>query len=208
MNSLLVCEGYQDRKFLSAWLDHLGGARIRNLTDKTERRIKVDDSHAKQCGERQIFIVPAKSYERVTSHTVQLLKKYDAQIDRVCLVVDADEDEPSVRKKKVQDSVSGRGHQAPEVIIWAPQLELIIEKALRMMNVAAMNAVDAFVDHAPGVSSTKKERVFAYCAAWEPDSFGESFFGLVWENPAIRGHLEPLVAEFRPQLMHLLGEVP
>lgn len=209
MNSLIVCEGYQDRAFVGAWVNWLGQrdkTPVRSVTQEKDQQVRAKGAHVKACGNRQLCIAPAGSYEKVTAHAADLLKANSALLDRACLVVDADEQAPKDREKAVTDSLRGKGYAGPlEVIVWAPQLEAIIEQALRGLNASAMTAIDEFLTKAHPTAATKKERAFVYCAAWEPDNFGESFFGLVWRDGAIRQHLEPLVSTFEPQLLRMLG---
>lgn len=210
MNSLIVCEGYQDRAFVGAWINWLrkkDNAPVRSVMEEKEQRVRAKGAHVKACGERQLCIAPAGSYEQVTTHAADLLKANAALLDRACIVVDADDQNPAEREKAVTASLRGKGYSGPlDVIIWAPQLETIIEQALRGLNSAAMTAIDEFLTKAHPTAGTKKERAFVYCAAWELDNFGESFFGFVWKNAEVRKHLEPLVSAFEPQLRRALGE--
>lgn len=209
MNSLIVCEGYQDRAFVGAWINWLrkkNNAPVRSVMEEKEQRVRAKGAHVKACGERQLCIAPAGSYEQVTTHAADLLKANAALLDRACIVVDADDQTAIAREKAVIDSVRGKGYSGPlEVVVWAPQLESIIEQALRGLNATAMTAIDEFLTKAHPTAATKKERAFVYCAAWEPDNFGEAFFGFVWKNEKVREHLEPLLSSFEPKLIQMLG---
>lgn len=210
MNSLIVCEGYQDGAFVGAWVNWLGKktkARVRSVLDNKAQRVSARGAHVKECGARQLCIAPAGSYEQLTTHAADLLKANAPLLDRACIVVDADEHNPKDREKSVTDSLRGKGYAGPlEVIVWAPQLESILEQALRGLNASAMQAIDEFLAKAHPNAATRKERAFVYCAAWEPDNFGEAFFGFVWKNDKVRQHLEPVVAAFEPQLLRMLGD--
>lgn len=212
-HSAIYCEGYQDRAFLSAWIDYLcekKGTPARPLKDLKEREINAGNAHSKQCGQRQILIVACEGDGDITSEAAKFLKKNSEKLDNLMVVVDSDG--IANRATAIAESFDAQVaklHFTHKVtvnpLVWHPKLEAIVETALRSLNPDAMAAVDKFIDvDAPHPSKLGKEKAYAYCAAWEPRSFGESFFGFVWKNERIRIHLEPVVAPFQPQLLRIL----
>lgn len=81
MNSLIVCEGYQDGAFVGAWVNWLGKktkARVRSVLDNKAQRVSARGAHVKECGARQLCIAPAGSYEQLTTHAADLLSLLSA----------------------------------------------------------------------------------------------------------------------------------
>jgi hypothetical protein len=206
MNSLIVCEGYQDRAFLSEWLEHVGQPLgLRQVRDAAKQRVRSTGAYVKQVGVRQVTIAPAEGYEQLTGVAAQLARANGERIDRILIVADSDSQAPSARKTALLQSLQSHGVSLPcEVALWEPQLEALMEKALRSFDSNALKSIDAFLASAPQSAKTGKERAFTWCSSWEPDSFGDAFFGLMWKREALRMHLEPLVAGIRPQLDQLL----
>lgn len=210
MNSAIYCEGYQDRAFLSAWLDWLAerdGFPLAPVKRPLLRKIKVDRAHVKQCANRQLSIVAGEGDADLTERAALLVRDWADQLDRLVLVVDADDAEPDARRAAIEASFRGRAPSfagALTVFVWDPQLEVVIEKALRLARPEALAAIDDFLAKAPSPASTRKERAFAFCSAWEPDSFGETFFQRVWSMPDVRQHLETLVRPMEPLLLSLV----
>lgn len=214
-HSAIYCEGYQDRAFLSAWIDHLcerKGTPAVPLKDAKQREINAANAHAKQCGPRQILIVACEGDGDITSQAAKFLKKNNEKLDNLMVVVDSDGIEnraDAVRASfEAQVGKLGFSHQVSvQQLVWVPKLEAIVETALRSLNPEAMACVDKFIDvDAPQPSKLGKEKAYTYCAAWEPRSFGESFFAFVWRNEKLRLHLEPVVAAFEPLLLRTLGD--
>lgn len=93
MHSAIYCEGYQDRAFLSAWVDYLCEKRrisLSVLKDPKSRQINAGNAHAKQCGSRQLLIVACEGDGDITSNAATFLKTKTDLVDRLVVVVDAD----------------------------------------------------------------------------------------------------------------------
>ncbi|MBM4781928.1 MAG: hypothetical protein GQE15_29970 [Archangiaceae bacterium] len=181
------------------------------MKDPKERDIDARNAHAKQVGQRQILIVACEGDGDITSQAAKFLKKNSEKLDNLMVVVDSDG--IANRATAVAESFDaqvaklGFAHRvAVNPLVWHPKLEAIVETALRSLNPQAMASVDKFIDvDAPNPSKLGKEKAYAYCAAWQPRSFGESFFGFVWKDEKVRAHLEPVVSVFEPQLLRTLG---
>jgi hypothetical protein len=207
-HSLVVCEGYQDRGFVGAWLERLAddaGLACTNLTDDSRRAIKrLKRTHAKRVGEREIYIVAAEGLPDVVPVAAAITKVHSASIDRVVLVVDADTVPIANRREAVLESFRTKSSQPVDVVVWEPQLELLIERALREATPARIAHIEQFLKSAPTPATTRKEASFTWCAAWEPDWFGDTFFQRVWDDATVRASLETQLAHEIPVMSRLL----
>lgn len=210
MNSVVYCEGFQDRAFVSAWIDWLAEREERPISpvrDEQSRRLRIERSHVKQSKDRQLSIVAGDGDSDLAERAALLVRKYGALIDRLVLVVDADEHTAADRRQQLATAFSSKapGYTGqPSVLVWEPQLEIVIERALRAARPSALGSIDAFLQTAVDVSKTDKETAFTFCAAWEPDSFGDTFFQQVWRLVDVRDRLQADLKQHEPLLLSLL----
>lgn len=211
MNSAIYCEGYQDRAFLSAWFEWLAERdcfHLEPVKNPVDRVIKVKDSHTKRTKGRELAIIAGEGDSDLAERAALLVRKWaPQQLDRLALVVDADRSAADARASALEASFK---HRAPgftgtlSVLVWEPQLEVVIEQALRAARSAELAAIDLFLKQAPSPTATKKEPSFAFCSAWEPDCFGDSFFRRVWNMTDVRVHLEASLKRSEAVLLSLL----
>lgn len=195
--SLILCEGYQDRAFLSAWIDAIGDREARvveALKEQKRRALTIKDAHAKQIGDRQLYVVPCGSLEKIAPTARLLTKNHAESVDRLVVVADADGLERREREQRLRASLQGIA-VSPQFIVWVPTLEGVIQRALEQARPTEMASVRAFLEKAPAPSMSGKESPYVYCSTWEPDSFGESFYQLMWRRPALRAALGPLLIQ-------------
>lgn len=202
--ALVFCEGYQDRSFLNAWLDSLG-------CQKAEAPFTAPKGTywKRSVGGREIAIIPVGGFAKMAQTVKDVVKAVD--VDSCLLVVDTDDSsDTSCRSRRDQMTEAVKNAQGLpsnlEVVCWVPQLETQIENALRACFADRMEAVDAFLKGRPAPPKrTGKEAAFTYCAAWEPDSFGEDFFGWVWREAEVARTLSCDLAEVGSALQRLLA---
>lgn len=209
MHSVIVCEGFQDRAFISEWLEVLAarsGARLDKLKNQKSRDIQVDRAHAKQGRVHQVYVVACEGLSTLVRNAADLVKAKEDHIARLLLVADADDLATEERRQRLLDSFRARsefkGHL--DAMVWTPQLEVLISDALHVTRSQEMEAVDAFLAAAPAPTRTRKEAAFTFCSAWEPDAFGDTFFQRVWQLADVRSRLEDALKSEAPRLEALL----
>ena len=218
-HAAIICEGFQDRAFISQWLEGLGLGRA--PTGSVLRTKKGGTYEKADAAGRHVAIVPSMGLQNVVTDAALIIKNDSDSLERVLLIVDTDDKDPTAAKTAIQQSLaaaSRTSHPAAadssqiienvevRVEAWHPRLESIIEDALRAAAPVRLAHAEAFVANRPApLPSTGKELAFSYCAAWVPDSFGEDFFAHVWRDPSIRPHLEARLGSAIASVQWVLG---
>ena len=195
----IFCEGYQDRALISSWLDERGAVRA-----PVNRR----DVFKKRLGDRlEIRIVPMKGSNKLGQYIGDYLVEATTY-ERLLVVLDADELTAEERERRTRAALASvvPSGTVLDVAVWMPRLESHLERALRKTWPDRMVAIDAFLGSRPSaLPRGGKEGAFSYCAGWEPDTFGEAFYGWSVRNPATRSALEAEVPGFAQAIDRILA---
>ncbi len=199
-HAAIFVEGYQDRAFLSEWLE-LAGMPRSPRSEKKGVYVKRRSSGS------EIWIVPTRGTSGLTTAFADFAQARGDDFDEYLVLQDSDQLEAAEAERRV---VASLGTPPPnsklQVACWSPRLEGVIEAALREVFPARAPAIEQFIAaRADAPASTGKEFAFAYCAGWRPDSFGDDFFGDVLRKPELKAAIEARMPNVISQLTRLVS---
>ncbi len=207
----LVCEGFDDRDFIGAWLLAEGWRSLRPPRGTSPPRVGgrpvKDGAFAYQLGaESQVVVTPAHSVDRVSpvAEAFIAVATPENPLDAVVLVVD---DDGAVDRmgRDIDAMIKGlrerSGGKAPPLFGWMwsdptpPGDQLPRVQTLERVIVATMlqvypergPAVATFLSSEPrGPEPTGKSYLWSLFAKWFPDSRGDGALGAIWADPRLR----------------------
>ena len=202
-HAVIVCEGYQDRQFISAWLDRRG------MRKADKQAIPFRDTYEKvnDAGLR-ISIVAAMGKEKVLPMLEKFMNLNTTPVAAWLVVTDTDGVEPAAAEASLRQSLEARFAAGPRVEIaqWHPILEGMIERALRTAHPNRMTHVSQFLATRPEApATTGKEATRVYSVSWRTQYFGEAFFADVLRDDQLRPLIEAEVPQFAARIDHLLS---
>ncbi len=209
-----VCEGFDDRDFIGAWLVAEGWRSLRPARGSPPTRVGgrdvKDGTFAYQRGtELQVVVTPAQTVDQVSAVARAFVRGATPEnpLDALVLVVDDDAMVGGIGRVVAAMLGGLREHagvNSPSLFGWAwsdpaPTSEqLPSQQTLERVIVSAM--LEAYPDRGPAVAAflaaeprgpepTGKSYLWSLFAKWFPDSRGDGALGALWRDPALRAVL-------------------
>ena len=202
-HAVIVCEGYQDRQFISEWLDRRG------MRKADKQAIPFKDTYEKvNSAGLRISIVAAMGKSKVLPVLEKFIELNSMPVAAWMVVTDTDGVDPKAAHQSLRQSLDQRFPNGPRVELaqWHPILEGLIDSALLAAYPSRMSHVAQFLDTRPEAhASTGKEKAWTYCAAWETQFFGDAFYGQVLRDNQLRPLIEAQLPEFSARIDALLA---
>lgn len=215
--TVILCEGYDDRAFLAQWLESLGMTPTKGRPDPWDLPVK-GGQYGYWRRDGFVRIVPCDGKANIARHAITFVRQHATRpIDRMILCHDLDRDAPAAVGEGARDVLTSVEAQAEtvggiefpiDVLVWgctdAPGLQGVPDlQTLERLVVATLAAahpdraaaVQRWLDDAPAtVEPIHKAAAYSYLAKWQASSGGDYFYRDVWLNedhrPGLRARLE------------------
>lgn len=216
--AVILCEGFDDRTFLAAWLEALGCEEARQDPWKTSVT-KGQFGFTSPSG-RFIRVHPCSGKNRLAEIAGTYIDRHGVRpVSRLMLCFDADCDAPAVAQRgTVLQSLVAQRKASPitdtgaatidgvdvESLVWEcddpldtqgvpaqQSLERLVVASIVAVEPARGASVREWLRATPETAGPEhKAHAYAYLAKWFAASTCEDFYRAMWREPAIRGELE------------------
>lgn len=208
---LVVCEGYEDRAFLGAWLEYLGMSEHR--VDPWGRPV-AGGEFGYVHGSRFVRVVPSHGRPLLPVVAATYLRGHPTRpVERLVLCHDLDKNAPtpvSAGRDDVKHAVEVRIGEsaiadiAIEAIVWGSDdpagtrgvpdlqtLERLVTSAIAEIHPDRAASVTDWLAAAPSLEGSEHKAVaYSYLAKWHADAGCDRFYRAIWDDTRVRPHLE------------------